>query len=134
MRGVRLFLLSALLAIAAGCSPPEPEPPRDARAATTTAAPATAKVFAGMTEGRQTESGETFNHDELVAAHPSYSLGGWVWVTNLDNGRSVTVRIVDRVPEDSPATIELSRRAAGEIGLEENSLGRVNIEPLQPAG
>src|SRR5437870_11839262 len=49
-------------------------------------------------QGEPTASGEGFNNNELVAAHPSYPVGTVVRVTNLRNGRAVEVRINDRGP------------------------------------
>ena len=49
-------------------------------------------------EGCRTANGEIFHNRELVAAHPRLPLGTVVWVTNLENGKSVVVRIVDHGP------------------------------------
>ena len=76
--------------------------------------------------GRRTASGERFNPHALTGAHRTLPLGTNVRVTNLRNGRSVTVRINDRGPFVRGRTIDLSLAAARQIGL--TGIGRVSIE------
>ena len=66
--------------------------------------------------GRYTSSGERFDRFQLTAAHPSLPMGALVAVTNLENGRKVTVRINDR-PLDEEGVIVLSKAAALELGF-----------------
>src|SRR3989304_4870646 len=58
--------------------------------------------------GRRTASGEVFDMHQLSAAHRTLPLGSWVQVTNLDNGRSIPVRINDRGPFVGARIIDLS--------------------------
>jgi rare lipoprotein A len=88
----------------------------------------TATVYAAMLEGRQTAGGEPFNHDQHVAAHRSHPMGTHLRVTNLDNNQSVTVRVVDRIPEGTDAAVDLSRSAAREIGIDEQGRAEVRVE------
>jgi hypothetical protein len=79
-----------------------------------------ATYYAGFFEGRPTASGVVFSNAEYYAAHRTYPFGTIVRVTNLINGRSLTVRIVDRGPHGSSARaratiIDLSQRAAAEL-------------------
>ncbi|MEH0845981.1 septal ring lytic transglycosylase RlpA family protein [Micromonospora sp. CPCC 205711] len=62
-------------------------------------------------EGQMTANGETFNPDELTAAHKTLPFNTRVRVTNPDNGKSVTVRINDRGPYIDGRCIDLSRAA-----------------------
>jgi rare lipoprotein A len=55
-----------------------------------------ASYYSKRFDGKETASGETFSNEELTAAHPSHPLGTRVRVTNLENGRSVVLRINDR--------------------------------------
>ncbi len=64
--------------------------------------------------GRQTASGDVFDMNAFTAAHPSLPFGTRVRVTNLDNGRSVIVKINDRGPFVKRRIIDVSRRAAEE--------------------
>lgn len=76
--------------------------------------------------GEPTAQGELFNMHALTAAHRSLPLGTRVRVTNLENGRSVVVRINDRGPYKRGVIIDLSRRAASQIGMIRD--GRVRVE------
>lgn len=80
--------------------------------------------------GRRTADGEPFNPHALTAAHPTWPMNTEVRVRNLDNGRTVTVRINDRLPKTSPRIIDLSQHAAAELGMEQRGHARVLIEAL----
>jgi len=70
--------------------------------------------------GNRTANGEMFNPSALTAAHRSLPFGTQVRVTNVKNGRSVVVRINDRLGDPAIA-IDLSQGAAKSIGLTETS-------------
>ena len=76
--------------------------------------------------GRLTANGEVYDMYALTAAHRSLPLGTRVRVTNLKNGRSVVVRINDRGPYKRGVIIDLSRRAASQLGMIQD--GRVRVE------
>lgn len=82
--------------------------------------------------GRPTSSGETFDPRKLTAAHRSLPLSTWVEVTNLDNGRSVVVRINDRGPfaDVGRRIIDLSREAAGRLQMIGAGTARVEVRAL----
>ena len=63
-------------------------------------------------QGRRTTSGEVYDMHRLTAAHPALPLGTRVLVTNLQNGRSVEVRVNDRGPTVAGRIIDLSYAAA----------------------
>jgi rare lipoprotein A len=65
----------------------------------------------------RTASGERYNPDGLTAAHRSLPLGTRVMVVNQRNGRSVVVRINDRVPKTAKFPVDLSRGSARAIGM-----------------
>ena len=67
-------------------------------------------------QGRRTTSGETYDMNKLTAAHPSLPMGTRILVTNLKNGRSVTVRVNDRGPFVDGRIVDLSYAAAREVG------------------
>jgi peptidoglycan lytic transglycosylase len=77
--------------------------------------------------GRPTASGEVYDPNDLTAASRTLPLGSTVEVTNPSNGRSVKVRINDRGPYVRGRSIDLSKRAAEQIGLTEKGVGRVKI-------
>lgn len=87
--------------------------------------------------GKQTASGEIFDKNELVAAHPSYPIGTVVRVTNLENERVVEVRINDRAnPEnrEEDLIIDLSPVAAEKLGFVKDGKVRVRTEVLEWGG
>lgn len=77
--------------------------------------------------GRLTASGEPYDMDAFTAAHRSLPLGACVEVTHLGNGRRVFVRVNDRGPYVPGRTIDLSQRAATELGMLARGLARVRI-------
>jgi rare lipoprotein A len=81
-------------------------------------------------QGRKTASGERINMYDLTAAHPSLPFGTRVKVTNLQNGKSVIVRINDRGPNTKGRIIDLSYAAAQKIGMVESGVAKVRIEVL----
>ncbi len=81
--------------------------------------------------GRQTSSGEVFDQDALTAAHGTLPFDTRVRVTYLANGRSVVVRINDRIPRRD-RVIDLSRAAARVLGLIGPGTGSVRLEVVAP--
>lgn len=67
--------------------------------------------------GRRTSSGEVFDMYQLTAAHRELPLGTWIMVTNLDNGRTVEVRVNDRGPFIPERIVDVSYAAAGILGM-----------------
>jgi rare lipoprotein A len=89
----------------------------------------TAVYYAAKFQGRKTASGERFDKDKFTAAHRTLPFGTMVRVTNLDNDRSVVVRINDRGPFGSSGhIIDLSTAAAQAIGLGRQGVARVKLE------
>lgn len=84
-------------------------------------------------EGKPTASGEIYDSSLLTAAHRELPLGTVVDVTNLDNGKSVRVRINDRGPFVAGRVIDLSRAAAREIDLIGPGVGPVRLTVVVPA-
>lgn len=78
-------------------------------------------------QGQRVASGGRFNPDGLTAAHRTLPFGTRVRVTNLSNGRSVTVTINDRGPFIKGRIIDLSRGAARQIGMTGAGLARVSL-------
>ena len=75
-------------------------------------------------------SGGWFNPNAMTAAHKTLPFGTKVLVTNLNNGRAVTVTINDRGPYVRGRVIDLSRAAAGAVGMTGAGLARVNVAVL----
>ncbi len=77
--------------------------------------------------GKKTANGETFNQNAMTAAHTLLPLGTTVRVTNLENDKSITVRINDRGPFVHDRLIDLSRRAAERLDMREQGTARVRV-------
>jgi len=80
--------------------------------------------------GKYTANGEVYNMNDLTAAHPTLPLPSIVRVTNLDNGRSIVVRVNDRGPYVRGRIIDLSRRAAQLIGMIGTGTAKVRVQIL----
>lgn len=93
-----------------------------------------ASWYGGKFQGRRTASGELFNTLQYTAAHRTLPFGTLVLVTNLINGKSVTVRVNDRGPFVHGRIIDLSMAAATAIGLTGEGVAPVRIEPAPRAG
>ena len=80
--------------------------------------------------GRLTANGEIFDPDMVTAAHKTLPMPSVVRVTNLDNGKSLVVRINDRGPFVAGRIIDLSREAARLIGYRDQGIARVRVQVL----
>ncbi len=78
---------------------------------------------------QKTASGEQFNPADLTAAHKTLRFGSRARVTDLESGKSVSVRINDRGPYAGGRIIDLSRKAAQTIGIGEKGVARVEVTP-----
>lgn len=84
-------------------------------------------------QGQKTASGEVYDQSQLVAAHPSYPPGTTVRVTNLENQRSVKVRVIDRGTATGPNApiIDVSKAAAEQLGFIKDGKVDVKTEVVQ---
>jgi rare lipoprotein A len=78
--------------------------------------------------GRKTASGETYDMNGLTCAHRTFPFGTLLLVTNLGNGRTVTVRVTDRGPFVSGRIVDLSRGAAAALGMLDTGTARVSLK------
>jgi len=89
-----------------------------------------ASYYGGRFHGRLTASGVRYDMNGMTAAHRTLPFGTHVRVTHLGNGRSVDVRINDRGPFIGGRIIDLSRGAAGVIGMHQQGVARVKVTVL----
>ncbi|MDE2384723.1 MAG: septal ring lytic transglycosylase RlpA family protein [Alphaproteobacteria bacterium] len=82
---------------------------------------------------RKTSNGEWFDMNTLTAAHATLPLPSYALVTNLDNNRQVVVRINDRGPFVGSRVIDLSKRAADELGYRARGKAHVRVKLIGPA-
>ncbi|MDF2998335.1 MAG: rare lipoprotein [Xanthobacteraceae bacterium] len=78
--------------------------------------------------GRLTANGEVFDMESIAAAHPTLPMPSYVRVTNLDNRKSMIVRVNDRGPYHSDRVIDVSQRAADLLGFKGRGTARVRVE------
>ncbi len=91
-----------------------------------------ASWFGPKFHGRRTSSGEPYDMYGMTAAHKSLPLPTYVRVTNLENGRSVVLRVNDRGPFVSNRIIDLSYVAAHKLGIVGSGTGLVEVKALTP--
>lgn len=132
--GRQLWLLGLLLSLlvgVAGCrrqpkAAPPPLPPAIGESET-----GLASWYGDPYHGRATASGETYNMNEMTAAHRTLAFQSWVRVTNLENNRVTSVRITDRGPFIAGRIIDLSRAAADAIDMLGSGTALVRVEVVQ---
>jgi rare lipoprotein A len=135
----RMALAGTLALTAAACAarqpappllpPPLPPPPPPAKA------PAAAPSILGIASwygpgfhGHRTSNGAVYDQEDMTAASILFPLGSRVMVTNLDNGRAVEVVVNDHGPFLKSRTIDLSHRAAAEIGMIKSGTAHVRVD------
>jgi rare lipoprotein A len=84
--------------------------------------------------GRKTASGESYNMYKMTAAHKNLPLPSYVRVTDIDNGKSVVVKVNDRGPFHSERIIDLSFAAAAKLGLIGHGTSMVEIVAVDAKG
>ena len=80
--------------------------------------------------GQRTWSGEIYDMYAMTAAHPTLPIPSYARVTNLQNGKSVVVRINDRGPFSSGRMMDLSFAAAYKLGFAETGIAAVEVESI----
>ena len=93
----------------------------------------TASWYGSKFQGRRTSSGEPYDMFAMTAAHPVLPLPSFVRVTNLDNGRSVVVKVNDRGPFLHNRIIDLSFAAAHKLDIARHGTGLVEVRVVTPA-
>lgn len=91
-----------------------------------------ASWYGGEFHGRPTSSGEIYDMYQLTCAHNTLPLGTTVMVTNLENGKSVELKVNDRGPFVKERIIDLSYAAAQILGMYEKGTALVKVEVIGP--
>ena len=91
-----------------------------------------ASYYARKLSGHKTANGERLHHDSLTCAHRTYPFGTLLKVTNPANGKEVIVRVTDRGPYVKGRIIDLSVRAARELGIIAQGIAPVTVERYDP--
>lgn len=82
--------------------------------------------------GRKTSSGEIYDMHAMTAAHKTLPLPTYARVTNIENGRSVVVKINDRGPFHGPRIVDLSYTAAVKLGVVKRGTAKVEVRAIDP--
>jgi rare lipoprotein A len=140
---VRRALMLMSLLLAASCAtqqpqpapvpvapPPAPAPAPPPRARAQPSKTVRASYQGAQAAGRPTASGEPYDPGELTAASKIFPIGSTLLVTNPANGKSVKVRINDRGPHVRGRSLDLSKRAAEELGITEKGVARLKVKRL----
>ena len=90
-----------------------------------------ASYYADDYNGKQTSNGEIYNMNDLTAAHRNFPFGTMVRVTNLENKKTVVVRVNDRGPFKEGRIMDLSLEAAKELDIIRSGTAKVRLEVLQ---
>ena len=90
----------------------------------------TASYYGNKFHGRRTSNQEVYDMYAFTAAHKTLPLPSFARVTNLDNGKSVVVRVNDRGPFHEGRVIDLSYAAAIKLGITQRGTGRVEVRAL----
>ena len=124
-------VLIGVIAIVA--QPGAKETTRPGERATPSSQVGKASWYGDAHHGKKTASGETYDMNQMTAAHRTLPLGTRVRVTNTENGKSVVVRINDRGPFVGGRIIDLSRAAAKQIAPLGAGVVSVRVEVLDDA-
>ena len=124
----KLLLLASLLAALSACGRVRTVPPAPGPDGVQTGI---ASWYGPDFHGRSTSNKEIYNMYDMTAAHNTLPFGTYVMVTNLDNGRSATVRVNDRGPFVGNRIIDLSYAAASVLGIVGPGTARVRLEVLK---
>jgi rare lipoprotein A len=90
----------------------------------------TASFYANKFNGRKTATGEIFSQQKMTAACNVLPLGTWIKVTNIRNGRSVVVKINDRLHPKMKRVVDLTRAAAQKLNYISSGLTKVKVDVL----
>jgi rare lipoprotein A len=87
-----------------------------------------ANFYSDKFQGKKTASGEVYDKNGLTASHKKLPYGTKVKVTNVENGKSVVLTVNDRMAASNPAVIDVTRRAAEELGFVKAGKTKVKLE------
>jgi rare lipoprotein A len=90
-----------------------------------------ANFYSDGFQGKKMSNGEAYDKNKLTASHKKYPFGTKVKVTNIENGKSVVVTVTDRMAQKNPAVIDVTRRAAEELGFAKVGKAQVKVETEQ---
>jgi rare lipoprotein A len=87
-----------------------------------------ASFYSDKFQGKKTAAGAVYDKNGLTASHKKLPYGTKVRVTNVENGKSVVVTVNDRMRQSNKAVIDVTRRAADELGFAKAGQAKVKLE------
>lgn len=90
-----------------------------------------ANFYSDRFQGKKTASGQVYDKNALTASHKKHPFGTKVKVTNIESGKDVVVTVTDRMGRKNPAVIDVTRRAADELGFTKAGKARVKLDVVQ---
>ena len=114
----------------ATASPAAPGVPAVAPSPAASAETGLAAVYSKRLSGHKTANGERYDPNRLTAAHKTLAFGTQVKVTNVQNHKSVTVRINDRGPTQQGRILDVSAAAAKQLGIRPTGMAEVSAEVI----
>ena len=123
-----LLVFSVLIIFFFGCSSTVKYAASAERYSSDSAMIGIASYYGKQFNGRKTANGEVFDMYSYTAAHRELPFNTRVRVTNLDNGRSVVVRINDRGPFHADRIIDLSYQAASDLRMISTGVAKVKLQ------
>ena len=87
-----------------------------------------ANFYSDSFQGKKMANGEPYDKNKLTASHKKHPFGTKVKVTNIESGKSVVVTVTDRMAQKNPAVIDVTRRAAEELGFAKAGKAKVKVE------
>jgi rare lipoprotein A len=90
-----------------------------------------ANFYSDRFQGKKTASGQIYDKNALTASHKKHPFGTKVKVTNIESGKDVVVTVTDRMGRKNPAVIDVTRRAADELGFTKAGKARVKLDVVQ---
>ena len=91
-----------------------------------------ASFYADKFIGKKTASGEIFSQEKLTCAHNTYPFGSKIRVTNLKNGKTVILKVNDRLHHRNPRLVDLTRAGASKLGFNKTGIIKVKVELIRP--
>ncbi|HET9594822.1 MAG TPA: septal ring lytic transglycosylase RlpA family protein, partial [Anaeromyxobacteraceae bacterium] len=107
-----------------------PRPPAAGAPARPRAEVGLASYYSRALQGRLTASGARYDGKAMTCAHRSHPFGTVLRVTELESGKSVTVKVTDRGPFAEGRVVDLSMAAARALGIVDRGLARVKVEKV----
>lgn len=130
-RGLGLFILMMSVLMVGCASRPSTTPPNSTKGWVGFTEKGNASYYGTKHQGKKTASGEPFKQELKTAAHKTIPFGTMVKVTNVENDKSVVVRVNDRGPFVNGRIIDLSSSAFNAIGSTEKGVLKVEIEVIK---